>query len=239
MKFVREAFEFVDNLQRLSTVDAVMDATQRALGRFGFEHFSFSGVPRDSTCMPDVVLAHRIPPELFKLYVERRYADVDPVMRMLRRTTDPFKWLDVPYDREQERRGAEVMALVADFGLSQGFFVPTPSPSGTFGNVWMAGPTPELTARSRPALHFMALYAFDRVYRLVGPKPGRRAPITAREREVLAWTAAGKSAWEIGEILGISKRTVDEHAQTAVRKLGAANKIQAVVFAIRDGLIDL
>ena len=189
--------------------------------------------------MPGAVLAHRIPPELFKLYVERSYADVDPVMRMLRRTTDPFKWLDVPYDREQERRGAEVMALVADFGLSQGFFVPTRSHLGTCGNVWMAGPAPELTARSTPALHFMALYAFDRVYRLVGPKPDRRAPITAREREVLAWTAAGKSAWEIGEILGIAKRTVDEHAQTAVRKLGAANKIQAVVFAIRDGFIDL
>jgi DNA-binding CsgD family transcriptional regulator len=85
----------------------------------------------------------------------------------------------------------------------------------------------------------MALYAFDRVYRLVGPKSDRRHPLTAREREVLAWTASGKSAWEIGEILGIAKRTVDEHAQTAVRKLGAANKIQAVVFAIRDGLIDV
>src|SRR5216683_5233100 len=168
MRLVREAFEFIDKLERLSTVDAVMDATQLALGLFGFEHFSFSGVPRNSACMPDVVLAHRIPPELFKLYVERHYADVDPVMRMLRRTTDPFKWLDVPYNRERERRGAEVMSLVADFGLSQGFFVPTPSPAGTFGNVWMAGPAPELTARSRPALHLMALYAFDRIYRLIG-----------------------------------------------------------------------
>jgi LuxR family quorum sensing-dependent transcriptional regulator len=239
MKFVREAFEFIDDLERLSTVDAVMDATQRTLARFGFEHFSFSGVPRSSACMPDVVLAHRIPPELFKLYVERRYADVDPVMRMLRRTTKPFKWLDVPYDREHERRGAEVMALVAEFGLAQALFVPTPSPGGTFGNVWMAGRTPEMTPRSGPALHIMALYAFDRLYRLIGPKPDRRPPLTAREREVLAWTASGKSAWEIGEILGIAKRTVDEHAQTAVRKLGAANKVQAVVFAIRDGLIGI
>jgi LuxR family quorum sensing-dependent transcriptional regulator len=239
MKFVREAFEFIDTLERLSTVDSVMHATQRALGRFGFEHFSFSGVPRSSACMPDVVLAHRIPPELFKLYVERHYADVDPVLRMLRQTTEPFKWLDVPYDRERERRGAEVMALVADFGLSQGFFVPTQSPAGIFGNVWMAGPAPELTVQNRPALHFMALYAIDRISRLMGPGPDPRPPVTAREREVLAWSAAGKSAWEIGEILGIAKRTVDEHAQTAVRKLGASNKIQAVVFAIRDGLIGI
>jgi LuxR family transcriptional regulator, quorum-sensing system regulator BjaR1 len=239
MKFAREAFEFIDDLERLSTIDAVMDATQRMLGRFGFEHFSFSGVPRSSASMPEVVLAHRIPPELFKLYVERRYADVDPAMRLLRRTTIPFRWLDVPYHPEREPRGAEVMALVADFGLSQGFFVPTPSPTGTSGNVWMAGPTPELNAQNTPALHIIALYAFDRVHRLVEPLPDRSSPLTAREREVLVWSASGKSAWEIGEILGIGKRTVDEHVQTAVHKLGAANKIQAVVFAIRDGLIDV
>jgi DNA-binding CsgD family transcriptional regulator len=76
------------------------------------------------------------------------------------------------------------------------------------------------------------------------PVPGMRQPndqsnLTAREREVLAWISLGKSAWEIGEILGIAKRTVDEHAQTAARKLGAANRTQAVAIAIRDGLIEL
>src|ERR1700736_3709481 len=162
MEFGRETFEFIHRLDRLSTIGEVMDATAHVLARYGFEHFSFSGVPRSSDSMPGVVLAHRIPAELFKLYVERRYADVDPTMRHLRRTTEPFKWLDVPYDRECERRGAEVMALVADFGLSQGFFVPTPSANGTYGNVWMAGSAPELTAQNRAALHFMALYAFDR-----------------------------------------------------------------------------
>jgi DNA-binding CsgD family transcriptional regulator len=75
------------------------------------------------------------------------------------------------------------------------------------------------------------------------PVPSMRAPsdpsnLTARELEVLTWISLGKSAWEIGEILGIAKRTVDEHAQTAARKLGAANRTQAVAIAVRDGLID-
>jgi LuxR family quorum sensing-dependent transcriptional regulator len=48
-----------------------------------------------------------------------------------------------------------------------------------------------------------------------------------------------KTAWEIGEILNIAKRTVDEHAQTAIRKLGAANRTQAVALAIRDRLLDI
>jgi DNA-binding CsgD family transcriptional regulator len=62
---------------------------------------------------------------------------------------------------------------------------------------------------------------------------------TSREAEVLTWVARGKSAWEIGEILLISKRTVDEHVKTAVRKIGASNRTHAVAIAIRDRLIDI
>jgi len=55
------------------------------------------------------------------------------------------------------------------------------------GNVWMAGPTPELTAWNRPALHIMALYAFNRVRRLVGPSPFGPQPADA------SITSLGKS----------------------------------------------
>ena len=37
--------------------------------------------------------------------------------------------------------------------------------------------------------------------------------LTPREIEVLGWVAQGKSASEIGSILDIAKRTVDEHAK--------------------------
>jgi LuxR family quorum sensing-dependent transcriptional regulator len=71
----------------------------------------------------------------------------------------------------------------------------------------------------------------------------RRLPVksvlTPRENEVLRWVAKGKSAREIGEILAITKRTVDEHVQTAIRKLGAMNRTNAVAIALRDGLIKL
>ncbi len=63
--------------------------------------------------------------------------------------------------------------------------------------------------------------------------------LTDRELEALTWVARGKSAWEIGEILQITKRTVDEHVQRATRKLGATNRTQAAAIAIRDRIIDL
>jgi DNA-binding CsgD family transcriptional regulator len=62
--------------------------------------------------------------------------------------------------------------------------------------------------------------------------------LTGREREVLGWVVQGKSAWEIGEILQIKKRTVDEHVQRATRKLGATNRTQAAAIAIRDRIVD-
>ena len=61
--------------------------------------------------------------------------------------------------------------------------------------------------------------------------------LTLREREVLYWAAQGKSALEIGEILHIAKRTVDQHTQNAARKLGAVNRTQAVATALRERLI--
>jgi DNA-binding CsgD family transcriptional regulator len=68
--------------------------------------------------------------------------------------------------------------------------------------------------------------------------PTKVHTLTPREREVLVWVAQGKSAWEIGEILDIAKRTVDEHVQTAVRKLGAANRTQAIALALQHRIID-
>jgi DNA-binding CsgD family transcriptional regulator len=65
-----------------------------------------------------------------------------------------------------------------------------------------------------------------------------RNVLTDRELQVLTWVAQGKSAWEIGRILQITKRTVDEHVQNIVRKLGAANRTQAAAMAVRDRIID-
>jgi LuxR family quorum sensing-dependent transcriptional regulator len=59
--------------------------------------------------------------------------------------------------------------------------------------------------------------------------------LTPREREILTWAAAGKSAWETAIILSISQKTVVHHLDHIRRKLGAANTTQAVVVALQSG----
>jgi DNA-binding CsgD family transcriptional regulator len=68
------------------------------------------------------------------------------------------------------------------------------------------------------------------------PKAERHV-LTGRELDVLRWIARGKTAGEIATILGIGKRTVDEHAASAIGKLGAANRTHAVVLAIQQSII--
>lgn len=61
--------------------------------------------------------------------------------------------------------------------------------------------------------------------------------LTPRELECLRWTAEGKTAWEVGQILGISAQTAARHLSNATQKLGGVNKHHAVVKALRMKLI--
>ncbi len=58
-------------------------------------------------------------------------------------------------------------------------------------------------------------------------------PITAREAEVLFWLSQGKSSRDIGEILGLSHRTVTKHLEAIYAKLGVENRTAASMIANR------
>ena len=67
--------------------------------------------------------------------------------------------------------------------------------------------------------------------------PAERPALTPRELEALRWTMAGKTAWELGTILGISERTAVLHVNNAMHKLRCTSKHQAVLKALKLGLI--
>jgi DNA-binding CsgD family transcriptional regulator len=62
--------------------------------------------------------------------------------------------------------------------------------------------------------------------------------LTLREKEIIFWILRGKPDWQIGEILAISRKTVNFHVEQFKRKLNVATRIQAVVLASRLGLLD-
>ena len=63
------------------------------------------------------------------------------------------------------------------------------------------------------------------------------APITPREREVLALIGAGEPNKAIARALRLSVKTVEKHRSNLMRKLGLHNAAAVTVYAIRQGLV--
>jgi DNA-binding NarL/FixJ family response regulator len=57
--------------------------------------------------------------------------------------------------------------------------------------------------------------------------------LTSREREVLALLAEGRSNREIARQLGVAEKTVKTHVSSILAKLGAADRTQAAIIAVR------
>lgn len=233
----RDTFSFIEKLDRLTDVDAVMDLAQETFAARGFVTLLICGLPRPCQGLEEMVIAMRFPRQLLKLYSEKEFVKVDPVVERLRHSRTPFEWRELTHDIERLSAADELRQFRGDLGFVNSLVVPVHGPPESGGFVALNRRINDLTARDKPAVHLMALYLFDRISQLRARPQNRRMELSLREKEVLTWAAQGKSAWEIGEILHIAKRTVDEHARNASRKLGAVNRTQAVAVALREHLI--
>ena len=74
---------------------------------------------------------------------------------------------------------------------------------------------------------------------ILRPHDAASVQLTAREREVMAWAARGKTVADTAQILAISPETVEGFIKQALRKLDASNKTHGVAKSIALGIIDL
>lgn len=165
----------------------------------------------------------------------------DPVTQHCKRQTIPIIWNQDTYVKDGQGEKWEEQAA---FGYRNGIALALHMPEGRH---FMLGvdrdqPVPqdprELT-RLVADLQLFAVHAQEAALRILLPAPiDAGAPsLTPRELEVLRWTMEGKTAWEVGALLGISERTAVLHVNNAMHKLGCVNKHQAVLKALRIGLI--
>lgn len=70
-------------------------------------------------------------------------------------------------------------------------------------------------------------------------QPTRSATLTPRELEVLEWMTTPNTYKQIGTQLNVSEETVRSHAKNILEKLKQPNRTQAVLAAVKMGLIEL
>jgi NarL family two-component system response regulator LiaR len=93
--------------------------------------------------------------------------------------------------------------------------------------------------RGEPTMHPTIARKLMRELQRPPELPPTEDPLTEREVEVLKFVAQGLSNQEIADILVISERTVRTHVTNILSKLYLANRTQAALYALREGLARL
>lgn len=237
----QKALDVIDTLGSATTPERILSLYGEMVHDFGFKFFLITGLPDPGGRLEQEVLLNGWPLGWFSHYTAQDYFHQDPIAHECFINTRPFTWREVRQDGGRWPKGRRILDEATEFGMINGMCVPIFGLHGLQSAVTLAGDDLDLSPKAKAAVHLVSIYAHGRAQQLLGnmvEKPARRSPkLSARERECLQWTAAGKSSWEIGRILHLSEHTVTGYIKAATTKLGSANRTQAVAEALRLGQI--
>lgn len=241
-----EIFDFVECMNRTKSLSELFQLLVVAAAKEGFDKVAYGALTYDEPLrleghIPPAV-AMNFPDDWRDRYFERRYDRIDPVVVLTPCIGRPFLWSWLRERASLERKQQLIFEEAREAGLNNGISVPLHGPWGRVAVLSFASRTKDSEPQARMS-HLSALasqfhIAFTDISENARPA-GVPIQLSRRERECLAWTAQGKSSWDIGMILNISENTVNFHVKNAMRKLGTTSRTVAVVKAIRLNLIEL
>jgi LuxR family quorum-sensing system transcriptional regulator CciR len=163
------------------------------------------------------------------------------MLRAAERTACGFRWERIEALVRLSPREKAHRAEAARHGLVEGYTVPSHVPGEAPGSVsFGAAPGRAPDPRALPAAEALGRFAFEAARRLtgVGAEPiVAPYPLSDRQRDCVLLVARGKSDGVIAELLGLGRRTVNEHIEAAKRRYGVATRAQLVVRALLRGEI--
>jgi LuxR family transcriptional regulator, quorum-sensing system regulator BjaR1 len=234
-------FDFITNAVNAKQESQILHALENTSKQFGMERFAISGIPLAYERIDPYFMLNGWPGEWFERYVAENYVHVDPVIYRTKTSDDAFVWSEVIDSKKLSFRARRVMNEATEFGMMDGFSVPLHTADGLQAIVTYATRKVDLSPEARGALHIISIYAHNRLRALLSEKAGAipRVPveITVRERECIAWCSAGKTDWEIGQIINRSERTVHHVISNAQRKMNVVNRAQLIAEAFRLGIL--
>jgi DNA-binding CsgD family transcriptional regulator len=191
---------------------------------------------------PETTLISNYPVEWTDHYLRNRYDRLDPVIHQLAHSAEPFSWVSEAQSSHRTDAQHRFLDEARTFGIRAGLTVPIPEPVSRIAALTFASDrlTPSLQ-RAADAhghiLQLMAIYFHRQAKRLPAAGPTiNGVRLTPREFECLHWAARGKSARDIGQILGVSRRTAAFHLDNARAKLEVHSITQAVAILAASGI---
>jgi len=238
-KSVEDILNALDGPQNVASLSAILD---KSAARLGFQHYAYATLRMPQGLDKPFVITN-YPDGWHRHYSENSYVDIDPVMAGATKGVRPLKWGKGLPNPKYPNKSQRIFDEASEFKVCNGITVPVHVQMTQMATFTVAS---DLKTREflrswdayRHELHLLALHFHEAVVdnvlnELVPPE----VHLSPREKECLLWTARGKTAWEISEIVSVAESTVVFHLKNSMQKLGVYTKYHAVVKAIMSGLI--
>jgi len=245
---MKEPWDFVDDVRRATSIEGIEAVASKYAKATGFGHYGFA-IKSKNTVAPRSYYKyfHNIPEPWGRYRYEETYpgdaADRDPLISHLRLglPATAFSATGVVSHTRPDivHRAKKILQGASSHGVKSGIFVPLQATSRSWSFMIMTTPDTSDVRDVLPALpnfHFFAHHLHS-VVKLALQPPMQKIVLTHREREILCWTAVGKTSWEVGCILGLAECTINYHLQKAAKKLSVSGRRAACSKALMLGLI--
>ncbi|MDA9545609.1 transcriptional regulator [Bradyrhizobium sp. CCBAU 45321] len=224
---------FIDRLLTADDLEEFSKVMADAASALDLSYFAYLAPQSSINDTPRLISTY--PSRWTAHYLRCRYQSIDPVIRQVLQTPEPFHWgVDFPL-RVASTAERQLLEEAAYFGIRFGFTVPIydgedPVAALTFAADQKRSQFDKFVDTHARALQLLAMYFHAHVSRkFANERIFAATRLSPREVECLEWASQGKSAWEIGCILGISRNTVTSYLENAKEKLGVRTVVQAAM----------
>ena len=224
--------EQIDGLLKATSEAEFLTALASAARDLGFEYCAYGMRMPLPLSNPKLVMLNNYSEAWKQRYAQENYLMVDPTVAHGMKSVLPLIWTEPVFAAT-----GPMWEDARAHGLKVGWAQSSYNAMGVGGLLTLARSNEALSATelrdNSSSMSWLVQVAHEGMVRLLAAKrpPEKLVALTAREIEVLRWTADGKTSGEIGQIMNIAERTVNFHVNNSLEKLGAVNKTACVIKA--------
>lgn len=206
----------------------------------GFEQTAYVMAHNKRTPFEQAFLRSNYSPRWLSKYDTEKLYYVDPTISHCLSSVVPLIWEPHTF---KEARQKTLYEEACGYFIRSGITYPIHGANGEFGVISFVSDALADKQFQRelgqflPDLALIRDYVFESSLRFAQPAGDEEIHLTHREVEGLKWAMEGKSSWEISRIMSCSEATVNFHMANVRRKFKVTTRQQAVVKAIRLGML--
>lgn len=218
----------------------LFEVVKSTASKLGFDYCAYGMQSPLSIAEPKTIMLNNYPEAWQKRYVKQQYVRVDPTVQHCMLSLQPLVWSSQSANTQSQK---DFWEEAGSYGLNIGWAQSSRDFIGTRGMLTLARSADQLSEKEQKAQYTNMFWLSQTVHSSIAKIVNEtefaqfNLYLTNREKEVLRWTAEGKTSAEIAQILGVAERTINFHLGNSMQKLNVNNKISAAIRAVMLGIL--